>query len=205
MDNDSVERHRQELQQLSEQLQALKQIVTDAMSDAQQGYEQDILPKIKETEAQALRSLEAGEDTPMDRLARVNAMYHLRAELCIKNWEMFQNLSLAISAVESLWKRRLTASTVVTSLTDLMRNMGDGDRSSFEEYETASQLQQLTEKAAGPLHNILSSVTDIVTDNTVDEFSSAPELSLESHPKFETLKNDFKNLISERRGATETH
>ena len=40
-----------------------------------------------------------------------------------------------------------------------------------------------------------------MTENTVDEFSIAPELSLENHPHFDQYKSDFKKLISDHLGT----
>ena len=204
MDNQSVEAHRQELQQLSEELQALKQIVSDAMLDAEQGYLNDILPEMKKTEEQAVRVAGAGDTQALEGLARLYGMHQLRAEQCKKNWEIFQNLALAISAAESLWKRRLTASTVVASLTNLMHNMGQELPSSKEEFESAANFQHWTEQTGGSVQGLLTSLTALVTESSTSDFYLAPELALENHPNFDQYKSEFKKLVSDRLGTTET-
>ena len=203
MDNQSVEAHRQELQQLSEELQALKQIVSDAMLDAEQGYLNDILPEMKKTEEQAVRVAEAGDTKALEGLASLYGMHQLRAEQCKKNWDIFQNLSLAISAAESLWKRRLTASTVVTSLTNLMHSMGQELPSSNEEFESATNFQHWTEQTGGSVQGLLTSLTALVTESSTNDFYLAPELALENHPNFDQYKSEFKKLVSDRLGTTE--
>ena len=203
MDNQSVESHRQELRQLSEELQALKQIVSDAMLDAEQGYLNDILPEMKKTEEQAVRAAESGETLPLDGLARLYGMHQLRAEQCKKNWEIFQNLALAISAAESLWKRRLTASTVVTNLRDLMRKMGGEIPSSNTELASAAEFQQWSEQTDGSVQGLLTSLTALVTESTVKDLYLPPELALENNPDFDRYREDFKNSVLERVNPTE--
>jgi hypothetical protein len=131
-------------------------------------------------------------------------MHQLRAEQCKKNWEIFQNLALAISAAESLWKRRLTASTVVASLTNLMRNMGQELPSSNEEFESAANFQHWTEQTGGSVQGLLTSLTALVTESSTSDFYLAPELALENHPNFDQYKSEFKKLVSDRLGTTET-
>ena len=66
MDDSTLETHRQQLQELSEDLKVLYQIVTDAMTDAEQRYLGDIVPEMRRTEEQALKVAESGESRTTD-------------------------------------------------------------------------------------------------------------------------------------------
>ena len=203
MDDSTLETHRQQLQELSEDLKVLYQIVTDAMTDAEQRYLGDIMPEMRRTEEQALKAAEAGESRTIDGLSRVFGMHQLRADQCIKNWEIFQNLLLAISAAESLWKRRLTASTVVTNLRDLMRKMGGAIPSSNTELASAAEFQQWSEQTDGSVQGLLTSLTNLVTESTAKDLYLPLELALENNPDFDRYREDFKNTVLERVNSTE--
>ena len=200
MDESALEAHRQQLQELSEDLKVLYQIVNDAMTDAEQRYLGDIVPEMRRTEDQALKVAESEDSRTIDidGLSRVYGMHKLRADQCIKNWEIFQNLLLAISAAESLWKRRLTASTVVTNLRDLMRKMGGEIPSSNTEVASAAEFQQWSEQTDGSVQGLLTSLTALVTESTVKDLYLPPELALENNPDFDRYREDFKNSVLER-------
>ena len=205
MDESALEAHRQQLQELSEDLKVLYQIVNDAMTDAEQRYLGDIVPEMRRTEDQALKVAESEDSRTIDidGLSRVFGMHQLRADQCIKNWEIFQNLLLAISAAESLWKRRLTASTVVTNLRDLMRKMGGAIPSSNTELASAAEFQQWSEQTDGSVQGLLTSLTTLVTESTVKDLYLPPELVLENNPDFDRYREDFKNSVLERVNPTE--
>ena len=205
MDDSTLETHRRQLHELSEDLKVLYQIVTDAMIDAEQRYLGDIVPEMRRTEEQALKVAESEDSRTIDidGLSRVYGMHKLRADQCIKNWEIFQNLLLAISAAESLWKRRLTASTVVTNLRELMRKMGGEIPSSNTELASAAEFQQWSEQTDGSVQGLLTSLTTLVTESTVRDLYLPPELVLENNPDFDRYREDFKNSVLERVNPTE--
>ena len=74
----------------------------------------------------------------------------------------------------------------------------------LNDFESAANFQHWTEQTGGSVQGLLTSLTALVTESTTKDFYLAPELALENHPNFDQYKSEFKKLISDRLGTTET-